>query len=475
MSVCKWMIEVCTCAINKMPAQKGFKRSNVDVKSGQVVNQRKSGKMEDNVKDDQSASSFPVKKDFTLQEFSFDAETLAFMQKRDDHKDKVLAQLTSDEFSCGDVYHFTEEIPVVGYVSDAKNSAVQLFKEDSWESHNALHKDFQNRLKNEGVISARTRSHRQLYQSQLEHSFSSDSNSQLVTKSCICLTCDASSPGSCNEPMCHSENEICSRVSAISERSTKNKNIIINSNNRSGSQRGSRNEDGRSQDNESWVCQMNESTESDVNKGHNSSDDLRTCESIIEDFDNEPIHMTLEEVRSSFPICRSSVETSPLETQEVTIGSPLDWNRIDSDRHCKTNGKLRRKKLQFGLCMKSARSTDEEQSLQTYSVRCLPRSFKHTLCHWLGIDKNHPNIPALEPSLDDHSLYDSNGHSPVANSGSIVNRALPPVPRERLNEASEVYSLSSKIMEGDTVPDFAASIQKVKDVSFLSMLFNLRM
>lgn len=217
--------------------------------------------------------------------------------------------------------------------------------------------------------------------------------------------------------------------------------------------------------------------ESSRSKRNSMTSDLGMCGRFVVDLD-EPIHMTLEEVRSSLHNIKGMLEATSATLPSDRRISCARWNQSSSgDNHGKANVKLWGKRMHFGLCLKS-KQTDTEHRLENDHIRCLPKSFKHTLYHWLGIGK----VPSNQSSSsfpEDRFRTKSSGSSEVNQAASFVNRALPPVPQENqgldtgLSEFNETVADSNHHWDEqesldpqkaeDIVPDFAASIQKVKD------------
>ncbi|XP_076304574.1 uncharacterized protein LOC143222236 isoform X1 [Tachypleus tridentatus] len=179
----------------------------------------------------------------------------------------------------------------------------------------------------------------------------------------------------------------------------------------------------------------------------------------------EPIHMTLEEVRTSLLTLEPSPET-------ITDSSVLEQEHLNNSM----GPKVSLVKRSFGMNFhykKSKKKSDnrshrsKNSGTEKFSHRkSFPASVKAVLVSLFGFKKSSTkkNRPKQRPRTNGQQKKDT---SP------FMNRALPPLPRERSRwdisddeeHPTDFHAKSEKELEGYTRKkmDYAASIQKVKD------------
>lgn len=189
---------------------------------------------------------------------------------------------------------------------------------------------------------------------------------------------------------------------------------------------------------------------------------------------DEPIHMTLQEVRQYLQTLYSSSSDSsehkikerrPKSTQSTRISYKESVTIKDGKIICtnEETKKVKKNNINNKNNKKEVKKRHISNSEQDRNRRCPVRNFstslKQTICNLFRFRRFVSSNPKY--TKDEDSMYGSNSQLNDERKGPITSRALPPLPSE--NKAAG---------QPKTSMDFASSIEKVKDVSIYILNVN---
>lgn len=187
----------------------------------------------------------------------------------------------------------------------------------------------------------------------------------------------------------------------------------------------------------------------------------------------EPIHMTLQEVRQYLQtLYSSSSDSSEHKEKPRKIHDKSTIRRKNTtDKIIPTNDEKNKKKNSFTVKKKSKEvselnrkrniSNNNNEQEKRCPVRNFSSSLKQTLCNLFRIRRfvNGSSSNKYTSNKDNESMYGGSIHD-ENRKGPLASRALPPLPDDKTNQPK-------------TSTDYATSIEKVKDVSIFYIFYNI--